>query len=42
MSAEHALPIATGRRMKSGFDARFSSFYFAGDVFADSSLLRAE
>jgi hypothetical protein len=32
-----ALPIATGRRMKTGFDARFSGFDFARHVFADSS-----
>jgi hypothetical protein len=39
MSAEHALlPIATGRRMKTGFNARFSGFDFARHVFADSSL----
>ena len=33
-----ALAIAAGRRMKPGFDARFSGFDFAGDIFADSSL----
>ena len=39
MSAEHALlSIAAGRRVKPGFDARFSGFDFAGDIFADSPL----
>ena len=39
MSAEHALlPIATGRRMKTGFNARFSGFDFTRHVFADASV----
>ena len=33
-----ALSIASGRGVKPGFDARFSGFDFAGNIFGDSTL----